>query len=478
MQSGGEDVRKVTRKKCLDKGAPLRVAKGRSSKAKKQHGNRQAQRDGQAPCSDLGQWLNRQNRLLKARDGSMTRPEYLARVASLRERWDSGDRGDVVSEASSDVEVDPDLRRYRAEVESYDALIGDDLFGTSTEAMPFNPEHIAAVVQRDLEARGGQMPTRTFGLTKRLANIREGFVRSSFCQDIGQIPAKRRVDYEHLCHHMHPGVCKCEVTAASADLHHALYRVVGAWPMGTLFAVQASYADRPLDQLAPNELPEEMLKWHRVKGSNAKDGFCCAKLKTHGPFDKPSLDWDQQEVGVWNFQMSQRLALDVTPPLNPPEGSEQKFLIACSVIRYEIVSDPSSMAEAARCIPECLGAEHVSEVARSVLFPVAARPRSCQEKENPDQKSAREFHNLMRKGFKDCPMPSFDLDMDAHGAEGEDEIQVALMEKAMGHVIKQKRGQQRKQRMRSTAKTFLGKKRALPADREDVRGRSKKKVCM
>ena len=83
----------------------------------------------------------------------------------------------------------------------------------------------------------------------------------------------------------------------------------------------------------------------------------------------------------------------------------------------------------------------------------------------------------MRKGFKDCPMPNFELDVDAHGEEGVDEIQIGLLEKAMGHYIKRKRGQQRKRQIRTTGRQLLGRSACCPVTVRTREATTKKSVC-
>ena len=141
---------------------------------------RTAERKRQKVHQEKGLWMSRQQRMLKERDGARQRGEYRQVCRMLHERWDSGVRGDVVSDCEEEEEnpisnpaVDLELARFSAEAESYASRIASDFWGVSTEKMPITPEQVAAVIARECPA---STANRTPGLTKRLAPLRERWI--------------------------------------------------------------------------------------------------------------------------------------------------------------------------------------------------------------------------------------------------------------------------------------------------------------
>ena len=287
-------------------------------------------------------------------------------------------------------------------------------------------------------------------------------IDDSFVVDSEAIPHKQRLSYEVLCQHKHPGVCQADIHPAASAFHAALQKLVHSWPVGTLWALRADYFESAED-LGSAAMSDDICWWYRVKAFNTKDGFAMARLKTWGPYDKPFVDWELAEGKAgWTFEMSQKLALEVVPP----NGSQSKFLSRCVAFRYATMGDPSTPAEAARCLPIALGiGEHVAVMSQSVLYPLPSVDAS--KVVEAKDVASRDFNNLVRKGCRDCPMPAFDLDVDPP-EENEDDIEVARLEKSMCEHISRQRAGQRKQQLRATHKRMQPKKRGR--DGGDARG--------
>ena len=389
----------------------------------------------------------------------------------IQERWAAGEHGDVVSDDEHQADTmaeDAVLTNYRAQRHSYEEVIGQDLWGVSGKQTPILEKDVADTIALEAPSRSeGSTCTRTPGLTARLQPMRAGLIEEAFVLELDRLQSSKKVSYETMCHHKHPGVCSQDVHPAAQKLHAGLHKVVGAWPAGTLYVIQADYMESR--DAGVNALADDIRFWHRVKAANCREGFANALVRTWGPHAKPFIAWEVATAGGWKFEMSQNLALDIVPDdrLEQPD----RFLVRCIAIRYEMVRDPASNAEAARCLPEALGLnEHIAEVSRVTLFPVASTRAGDHVPEETDVVRAanKSFNELMRRGFKNCPMPRVCLDVDPHEEDCEDTIQIASLQKAMGNYVLRKRQVQRRKKLQHRGKQLVAgsRKRKRQADAE------------
>ena len=425
FKAGGEDIRKFTRRQALAAGVPLLQKGGKSSKKKRGRCETMMASEGWQKTA----FINRQLQMLKQKRGGIQegRSKYRDTQSMLQERWDAGDRGDVLSDCEQgqrDGDHDPGLLQYRAEIGSYQSQVGNDLWGTSTASTPISEEAIAEVVASKFPG-----VHRTAGFTHRLQGMRKQFLDESFVVDSGAIPSNLRLSYEVLCHHKHPFVCQADIHPDATAFHRAFNALVRDWPIGTLLAVRADYFESDEDH-GPAAVYDDICWSYRVKGFNTKDGFSMARLKTWGPFDKPFVDWEMAAGDCgFSFEMSQKLALEVVPP----SGSQTRFLSRCVAYRYEKIDDPSTPAEAAKQLPSALGVgADIVEMSKSILFPLSSA--SANRVVTGDKQSAdSKLNDWIRKGCQACPDISFDLDVDPEPEHDQDDIEMARLEKSMAN---------------------------------------------
>ena len=157
VSSGGTDIRKTTRKTLLAAGAPIRA--GTSARVKRRR--RRTSGVTHPNYSECTKWINRQFRLIKRKFGPVGRAEYTTVYQTLLKRWNEHDLMDACSDVESQVSDNEGAAR-----KSYDELIGNSLFGISSQDTPILPDVLIDTGEK-LQPTNG----KTMGFTTRFDNL-------------------------------------------------------------------------------------------------------------------------------------------------------------------------------------------------------------------------------------------------------------------------------------------------------------------
>ena len=127
-----------------------------------------------------------------------------------------------------------------------------------------------------------------------------------------------------------------------------------------------------------------------------------------------------------------------------------------------MLDKPTTPVTCATVLPVAWGAPHLGQVESRQLHPPAIRPAAAAaaaSDKKAEEISAKKFNDLMRKGYPDCPMPSWTPGHEQEQEDQEDEVQITKLQKIMGNAISRGKKRQRRQHLRSTAARVLPKKR-------------------
>ena len=355
LRAGGQDIRKITRSQLKEMDAPIRSNKGRSAKRKRANA-------GDSSCyGSSTKWRNKQTTMFKRRFGKMDRRTYLDLTKSLSGRHAEGDIEDIVGGEVEALEEDSALTAHRKERNTYENLIGNQLLGTSAKECHFSPASLLEAVERVAPSGSDQTP----GFTDRCKNVRNKFLRQHYITGSTTIPTALKLSYEHLCGHMHPYVCKCDMIGDKAEVHSILDQVVGSWPLGTFFIAEAEYFDSESTLFSTKT-------WPKCKGISKPSGFVTAEVVMRGPFDNYTPVFGKSPETGWIFSMSQSLVLSVFAPV-----TSKVRLLRFLIRRYRRQSIPQNVADACMPLPPCM--HQAVEVSRSTLHPLDRRSMSVSD---------------------------------------------------------------------------------------------------
>ena len=174
-------------------------------------------------------------------------------------------------------------------------MVGAELMHLSDQSTPLNADTLTRVANEAV----GSHATRTGGLTERLQTARTKFIESAYIQDLGAIPATKKLDYHRMCNHKHPGVCQRDLTGSVKLLHDMLFKEVGSWAVDSFYSVTVEYY-KPSEELVG-------LVWYNVKGNTVKGGFINAEVVATGHGDNVVPKFVEASDAGWKFSMSQAL---------------------------------------------------------------------------------------------------------------------------------------------------------------------------
>ena len=221
--AGGEDITKVTRRKLLDMGVPIKARKHkRSSKVKSQDAGWSRQ---------FAAFANERQKVVRSlRPGAKktlgTREEYLERMRKLKAAWRQGDR------LVRSVDDMPNA------AVGYSDLIGDRLWGTSTREAPMHLD----IFNKEIAETAGGGSSGSVGLTARMQPARDRFSSRLIVKDMNAVPASYQTTVDDRCCRKHPGHCRRHETPELRSCHEFFCRLVQQWPRGTLLRLRGQDA--------------------------------------------------------------------------------------------------------------------------------------------------------------------------------------------------------------------------------------------
>ena len=278
LAAGGVDVRRLTRRRLLQMGAPIRAARtARTARAKVV-----ARRNSQH--SLFLRWAGKQFSKERTHAGKCVgqpvrdRQQYRQMLKDLKAEWLA------LPEWRRNVEQELD-QVGQATGMTYEERVGKKLWECSCEDSPISKHLIEQVMQEVAPST-----TRTRGATAALEPLRAAFAAGRVVKDKGQIPVKEQLPVRRPCHMLHPGVCQKTLADDMRSASQALQRACATWAPGTPFRLEA-------------QLPDGGVRFfYKVKAVSDKDVLVLAQCCHSGP----GLELLVTDIHGWNFEVSEK----------------------------------------------------------------------------------------------------------------------------------------------------------------------------
>ena len=191
--------------------------------------------------------------------------------------------------ASFQIDDDDDEEEKQEEKDAallYSKRIGTSLWGCSSQDAVLRADLLEDIARRQVGTDG----KTTIGMTQRMKPTRRKFFDGCFFSEGVSIPPKKKFDVHIPCGHLHPGICKVDLSSSLCVSHRAFVLTCSSMTTKTIFEIVATYAsgrtDRALKTFCRKQDPQTIV---------------LVKTSLHGPWPELNL----RSEGFLDFETGQ-----------------------------------------------------------------------------------------------------------------------------------------------------------------------------